>query len=150
MAPSGGGRKTVVTSDDEYDDEYPNQRVCLPPHLESICMQLLPLRHVESLLIAKLVHPNEDEATHLGYHPHDGSRSPRHHEVFVRPGASWKGTMRRNGRPSSLGTAGQETQDQSQAVINECRRDMMMLWHDRTVKEILKKRKIRLEESPGL
>ena len=27
-------------SDDEFDDEYPNQRVCLPPHLESICMQL--------------------------------------------------------------------------------------------------------------
>lgn len=135
-------------SDDEFDDEYPNQRVCLPPHLESICMQLLPLRHVESLLIAKLVPPNEDEATHLGIH--DGSRSQRHHEVFVRPGVSWKGAMRRNGRPSSMGTAGQETQDQSQVVIHECRREMMALWHDRTVKEILKKRKIRLEESPGL
>lgn len=49
-----------------------------------------------------------------------------------------------------MGTAGQETQDQSQVVIHECRREMMALWHDRTVKEILKKRKIRLEESPGL
>ncbi|CAL1708707.1 unnamed protein product [Somion occarium] len=136
------------TSDDEYDDDYPDQRVCLPPHLEALCMQLLPLRHVESLLIAKLVPPNEDEATHLGLH-HDGSHSHRQHEIFVRPGMSWKGTMRRYGRPNSIGTVGQETQDESQAVIHECAMEMMALWEDRTVKEILKKRKIRLEESPG-
>jgi len=48
-----------------------------------------------------------------------------------------------------MGTTGQETPDESQAVINECRMDIMALWHDRTVRGVLKKRKIRLEEWPG-
>ncbi|KAI0074990.1 G-alpha-domain-containing protein [Panus rudis PR-1116 ss-1] len=140
----------IPTSDDEFDDEYPNERVGLPPHLETLCMRLLPLRHVESLLIAKLVPPNEDEATHLGNM--SITRDPhlyRQQEIFVRPGVSWKGAMKRNGRPNSLGTTGQETQDESQAIIHGCRNEMMALWHDPTVKDVLKKRKIRLEESPG-
>lgn len=144
----------AVSSDTEYDD-YSDQPVGLPPHLHAICMRLLPLRHVETLLIAKLVPPNEDEATHLGisdsgYDPH----SYRKQEVFVRPTTTWKGAQKKqsngSGRPSSAGTTGIETPEESQAVLHQCRNDMIALWNDRTVKDILKKRKIRLEESPGL
>ena len=35
-------------------------------HLHELSMRLLPLRHIEQLLIAKLVPPDEEEATHLG------------------------------------------------------------------------------------
>ena len=142
----------AVSSDTEYDD-YADQPVGLPPHLHTICMRLLPLRHVETLLIAKLVPPNEDEATHLGvgdsgYDPH----SYRQQEIFVRPTNTWKGAVKKfgNGRPSSAGTTGIETPEESQAVINQCRNEMIALWNDRTAREILKRRKIRLEESPGL
>ena len=136
-------------------------------------MRLLPLRHIEALLIAKLVPPNEDEATHLGhggpngmdYHQVSVGRSQR--EIFVRRGAMWRGGMlqrARNhvamitsgggggggGRPQSAGTCGQETVDESQAVLNQCRDDMIALWNDATVRDVLRKRKVRLEESPGL
>lgn len=163
---------------DEYD-EFAYERVGPPPHLEALCMRLLPLRHIETLLIAKLVPPNEDEATrlgvsnpprHLGYSSSqtlvnsdysrdrevvEDDRQPfsyRHQpEIFVRPtNTSWKGSLKRYGRPSSLGNTGQETQDESQIVINECRQAMIALWDDKLVRQVLRKRKIRLEESPGL
>ncbi len=155
----------VSSASEGSDDES----VRLPFHLETITMRLLPLRHIESLLIAKLVPPNEDEATHLGLSgmpmdylhqvsaqtSHNSHRSQR--EIFVRPGATWKGGMlqrARNhvgaGRPQSAGTTGQETQDESQAVLNQCRDDMIALWNDPTVRDVLRKRKVRLEESPGL
>ena len=38
----------------------------LPAHLDALALRLLPLRHVEALLVAKLVPPNESEAVHLG------------------------------------------------------------------------------------
>lgn len=179
------------------EDEYADERVGPPPHLEAISMRLLPLRHIESLLIAKLVPPNEDEATRLGtrkvprhlaytsnmdsdadfegdeYRSDSdsgperdrGQHLPSHHrqhsqqplsyrhqpEIFVRPtGTSWKGTLKRYGRPNSMDGEGREPQDESQVVINECRQAMIALWNDKTVKEVLRKRKIRLEESPGL
>ncbi|KAL4251985.1 P-loop containing nucleoside triphosphate hydrolase [Abortiporus biennis] len=143
-------RRHELVSEDDFPDEYSDMRVGPPPHLEDICMRLLSIRHVESLLIAKLVPPNEDEATHLGIHDRDDhyTHDYRHNEVFVRPTTTWK-TMKRSGRPSSLGTTGQETPDESQSIIHECRHDIMALWNDHTVRSVLKKRKIRLEESPG-
>ncbi|KAI0341384.1 G-alpha-domain-containing protein [Trametopsis cervina] len=152
-------------SDEASDDESASASARLPMHLESIAMRLLPLRHIESLLIAKLVPPNEEEATHLGVemavsvtssvsgssnggrgHGHGHGQSQR--EIFVRPGSTWKGGMG-GGRPQSAGTHGQETQDESQAVLNQCGADMLALWKDGTVRDILRKRKVRLEESPG-
>lgn len=43
-----------------------------------------------------------------------------------------------------------EMRDEAQEVLYSCRRDMMQLWHDPGVREILRRRKIRLEESSGL
>lgn len=159
--------------------------------IDSIRGRLLPLRHIESLLIAKLVPPNEDEATHLagpGYS--DGQSSPtdshfnathfparvhlpqknqsyRNQEIFIRPGPGWKGglararvsyetydtTMRQtaNGhRPMSAGNTGLETPDEPQEVLHSCRRDMIALWNDESVRDILRRRKIRVEEKSGL
>ena len=152
-------------------------------------MRLLPLRHIEALLIAKLVPPNEDEATDYGFSPsyryHGNGKgketdyggatgfgwggigggggvgvggiqeSRRHREVFVRAGVSWKGALAKgkttttNGRPHSAGVA-IDIQDEPTAVLYACRNDLLDLWHDHEVRDILKKRKIRLEEQPGL
>jgi len=87
---------------------------------EALKARLLPLRHIEALLIAKLVPPNEDEATHLAApggdndrlpspttshfshharngrsHGRTGSLSYRNQEIFVRPGHGWKGGLAR-------------------------------------------------------
>lgn len=81
---------------------------------EALKARLLPLRHIEALLIAKLVPPNEDEATHLAAPGDDNGRLPsptgshfsrngrshgrsaslyRNQEIFVRPGPGWKGGL---------------------------------------------------------
>ena len=152
-------RRPPVDSGGEDSDE---DSAGMPSELEQLKMRLLPLRHIEALLIAKLVPPNEDEATHLG---HKGkancsisSESDRSHhspEVFVRGTSSWKGLLakgvsRINGRPISAGSAGLETRDEPQEVLHSCRRDIMALWDDPTVRDILRRRKIRPEEFPGL
>ncbi|KAJ8087641.1 hypothetical protein PM082_006475 [Marasmius tenuissimus] len=142
--------------------------------VESLKMRLLPLKHMEALLIAKLVPPNEDEATQLPSPSHLSRQiaqlplAYRTHEVFVRPGAGWKGALSKarvhfpsksvsgseedssgSDRPASAGTAGTETADEPQEVLHQCRRDIMALWHDEHVRTILARRKIRLEEFPG-
>ncbi|KAL1743993.1 guanine nucleotide binding protein, alpha subunit [Schizophyllum fasciatum] len=60
--------------------------------LEALRARLEPLRHVERLLVAKLVPPNEDEATRLG--GQEIVVRPGQ-EVYVRPGAGWRGALAR-------------------------------------------------------
>lgn len=158
-ALSGQRPPPVDSGNEESDDDSPG----LPRELELLRMRLLPLRHIETLLIAKLVPPNEEEATHLGHKGKSttgsissgSDRSAHNQEVFVRPGASWKGVLARgvsriNGRPMSAGTTGLETKDEPQEVLFQCRKDIMTLWSDPAVRDILRRRKIRLEEFPGL
>ena len=126
-------------------------------------MRLLPLRQIEALLIEKLVPPNEEEATHLGHKGKSNSssissgsdRSFQAQEVFVRGATSWKGVLakgvsRFHGRPTSAGTTGLGNRDEPQEVLHACRKDIKTLWSDPFVREILRRRKIRLEEFPGL
>lgn len=130
--------------------------------LEALKSRLQPLRHVEQLLIARLVPPNEDEATHLGVSINDLQPFNHNQEIFVRPSAMWKGALSKarvtnpsdgcseNGRPNSTGYTGIETADEPQHVLYSCQRDMISLWYDEIVREILRKKKVRLEEVPGL
>ncbi|KAF9484836.1 G-alpha-domain-containing protein [Pholiota conissans] len=138
---------------------------------EVLKARLLPLQHIEALLIAKLVPPNEEEATQLAG---PGAPSPTDHsyrsqqEIFVRPGPGWKGglsrarvhfpgnyeaydspTMSNGHRPMSAGNTGLETPDEPQEVLHSCRKDMIQLWGDENVRDVLRRRKIRLEEGSG-
>lgn len=151
---------TPYTSDPDSDSES-ESHIALPPHLEDLRRRLYPLRHAESLLIAKLCPPNEYEATSLGYggsnsvngNVHSSWHQPSSHafhnnEVFVRPGAAWK--LRSTGRPQSAGNTGLETIDECQSMLHHCRSDIVALWNDAVVRQVLRRRKVRLEESPGL
>ncbi|KAG6895728.1 hypothetical protein C0992_012998 [Termitomyces sp. T32_za158] len=144
-----------LDSDADSDDGHlPSSSTTLVPSpLDALRSRLQPLRHIEALLIAKLVPPNEDEPTHL----------PASQEIFVRPGAAWKGALAKArvscpddppasppGRPTSAGNTGLETQDEPQKVLHQCRRDMILLWNDHVVRQILLRKKVRLHESPGL
>ena len=178
-------------------------------HIHELSMRLLPLRHIEQLLIAKLVPPDEDEATHLGLDVPVARRqdkSARNQEIFVRPGTAWKGFVARgkgrpannrspsppsptqshshhsnshahshshsnsysqhydyqngggNGNGNGEGWGGRDRslsyeidlQDEPTTVLHSVRHDIMALWRDPTVREVLRKKKIRLEEQPGL
>lgn len=91
----------------------------------------------------------------------------RNQEVFVRPGAGWRGALSKarvnnpsvsdedtpaheNGRPYSAGNTGLESADEPQEVLHICQKDLILLWNDDVVREILKRKKVRLEEFPGL
>ena len=45
---------------------------------------------------------------------------------------------------------GMEVADEPTMVLHECRGALMEMWHDGRVREILRQRKVRLEEQPGL
>ncbi|KAH7882317.1 guanine nucleotide binding protein, alpha subunit [Phlebopus sp. FC_14] len=143
---------TIDSAGDDSDSALSPQ----PHQLDVLLMRLTPLRHIEALLIAKLVPPTEDESLSrfgASYRSH-AEPAWRSQEIFVRPGAtSWKGTLaknaRRQGRPTSLGNTGMSTTDEAQEALHASSVDIATLWNDRFVREVLRKRKIRLEELPG-
>ena len=143
---------------DDSDDDAPH----VPHEIDLLQMRLTPLRHIEALLIAKLIPPSEDDAASFvggsSFSPYQSHRDTnerpwRSQEVFVRPGTTWKGTLaknsRRDGRPTSLGDTGM-TRDEAQEVLHGCSDDIISLWNHKFVREVLRRRKIRLEELPGL
>jgi guanine nucleotide-binding protein alpha-1 subunit len=199
---SRAGAKSLRGSGGEYDNDTDSERngprstrsstlLGVSSPLENLKNRLAPLRHVETLLIAKLVPPNEEEPTHLGItsrlreppidtnqtfptssyptrqrRPSQNGVSFRDQEVFVRANQGWKGALTRarvtnasisesdesvsDRRATSLGDVGVETPDEAQEVIHACRDDMIQLWHDESVRETLRRKKIRLEECSGL
>jgi guanine nucleotide-binding protein subunit alpha len=123
-------------------------------------MRLMPLRQVESFLIAKLVPANEEQPAlysrqFLSDQP-DVDEVFKDKEVFVRPGTGWKGKLARSNKSSgsagsgSSASTGGTLRDEPQEMLNALRHDIMQLWNDRLVRDILRRRKIRLEEFPGL
>lgn len=186
--------ETDMESDNDMISSNPSLATLSSAPFEALRQRLNPLRHVEQLLIAKLVPPNEDEATQLAGPSHSqhppgptsamqpsfmgsttNSSSYRNQEIFVRPGTGWKGALARNRvnypgsglwnnsngsgsdasthgfhRPNSAGNTGLETSDEPQEVLHSCRKEMIQLWNDESIREILRRKKIRLEEFPGL
>lgn len=137
--------------------------------LDALAARLLPLQHIESLLKAKLVPPNEEEAVDLGasydatttQHQHQHQPAVRS-EIFVRPGR-WRASFirtvgggRRGGRGGGgVGVGGDgwegdgEDEDEAQRVLWECRDDMISLWRSQRVRECLALKRVRLEDESG-
>lgn len=150
-------RRTQIDSPNEDSSD---DGMGLPPDLEALRMRLLPLRQVESFLIAKLVPASDEQPAlysrqFLGDQP-DMDGHSRDKEIFVRPGTSWKGKLLRSNKSTGSGGSTSSTstlsqsRDEPQEVLHSLRQDIMQLWGDRFVRDILRRRKIRLEEFPGL
>ena len=144
--------RTAVLSDDESDGD---EEFLPSDQLIAIKERLKPLRHIENILVAKLVPPDEAEATHLGNRPDiiSSSKNRKDQEIFVRPGMGWHGSLLRgirSSRPASAGSTGLETPDDTQCILDSCCDDMIALWQNPSVRAILQRRKVRLEELPGL
>lgn len=90
----------------------------------------------------------------------------RSREICVRANSGWKMTLQRATSPDARpGTAtsnsrrtgsrpgtsdGTRNRDDPTAVLAACKEDIVTLWQDPVVKEILRKHNVRLEDSPGL
>ncbi|KAJ7636893.1 G-alpha-domain-containing protein [Roridomyces roridus] len=132
---SDGPTSDLDLADDDSED-YESRFAHTPaPALDTLRRTLLPpLRHIETLLIARLVPKGEKEATRLGAGVDD-------HEIFVRPGNRWKA-----GKSKS---PVREEADAAQQTLHSFAPAMQALWTDPAVRAVLKRRKIRLEEGPG-
>jgi guanine nucleotide-binding protein subunit alpha len=149
-----------------------------PNRIEALKSRLSKIRHIEQYLISKLVPPNEEEPTHLGngsiggnvIHFSASSSRSGNGEVFVRPTSGWRGALARArvSYPSFLGDSSHsngsgnsngcehrsrsidvEATDETQETLHALCGDMIQLWQDSSVREVLKRRKIRLEEASG-
>jgi guanine nucleotide-binding protein subunit alpha len=119
-----------------------------------IRMRLSPLISMEAALARKLLPENFD--------PERSSR-----EICVRANSGWKTTLERatspDTRPGSSsaksgarrvsarpGTSDNRSRDDPTAVLAACKDDILLLWEDPIVRDVLKKHHVRLEDSPGL
>lgn len=75
-------------------------------------------------------------------------RDPK--EFYIRSNNTWKDRFR--SRSSSSGATAQELREieETAGLIAGCKDDMKAVWEDETVRQMLKKRKYGLEDSPGL
>ncbi|KAI6001591.1 G-alpha-domain-containing protein [Pisolithus orientalis] len=149
--PSNDIQSPAEDSDDDT--------IYVPHDIEVLKMRLSPLHHVEAVLIAKLIPPSQDDSWAPMTASSAGDQRWHHsQEIFVRPGAtSWKGVLAKSFpcptsvRPNSIDDASSTgvTRDEAQQVLHACCGDIISLWNNRFVRQLLTKRKIRLEEAPG-
>lgn len=113
----------------------------LSQHLRALKLRVLPLLQVEEQLMTRLAAPGETDAVRRGVAP----------ELAVAP--TWRNTLAR-----LLGAAdrdGEPTIDFDDPtdpahVLNLCRDDVKSLWADDTVRVVLQRLGIRLEDQSGL
>jgi guanine nucleotide-binding protein alpha-1 subunit len=116
-------------------------------------MRLVPLLHLEQSLLKRLDPSGEDfEATQLGSNWLTSGK-----ELFVRSSSNWKEKLSRlRSRYIDIGTSDHQHDedfddpDDPEHVIHDCREDMLALWHDPVVRQVLQIGGVRLEEMPGL
>ena len=111
---------------------------------------------MEATLTRKLLPENFD--------PEHSSR-----EICVRANSGWKTTLERATSPDSRpvptsatsktgtrrvsgrpGTADNRSRDDPTTVLAACKDDIVLLWGDPVVRDVLTRHNVRLEDSPGL
>lgn len=125
-------------------------------------MRLLPLRQIEDILIRKLNPAGsiENEATRLGSHTSLSGLikrrgSAKFKEIAIHSTSQWKvafGRLLSSARDSmeSGEDIDWENPKDPGIVLNACAEDIVKLWNDPTVKQLLHAQKIRLEDMSGL
>jgi guanine nucleotide-binding protein alpha-1 subunit len=118
-----------------------------------LCLRLTPLRGVQQDLQHRLGAASLEEANNPG----SGAVLPRPSEFAVRSRDGWRSALERfRARPQDA----QETARAADArvrkaaevteVVIGCADDMKALWEDGAVQAMLRQKKIRMEEEPGL
>lgn len=138
------------------DSESAESRI--PAELLKLGQRLYPLLQLEEQLTRKLnpVTSEEFEATQLPSPGGNGSGSREgSKELAVLSTSSWKGAFGRlvgNGRDSTDSMVEVEWDDPNEPgkILHQCSEDMIKLWQDPFVQELLQKQKLRLQDLAGL
>jgi hypothetical protein len=131
----------------------PTEMPKLSDYHRTLRMRLLPVIHLESSLLRRLNPSGDDEATHLS-----GNWSSDGRELFVRSSVNWKekaARLRNRGLEMRDSLAEDDGDDfdnpeDPNHVIYACKDDMLALWNDPVVRQVLRIGNVRLEEMPGL
>ncbi|PCH44626.1 G-alpha-domain-containing protein [Wolfiporia cocos MD-104 SS10] len=140
--------------------EHERARQPAPAELTSkhtlLKLRLAPLRHVERELKVRLgaatCEVSADGADAQGVMhatPFDAAyaRSARGNDLCLRSNRSWREAL---GGSGEVGSGHERSlEDDATEVIAGCRDDIAALWADDAVRAMLRRRKIRIEESPG-
>jgi hypothetical protein len=148
-----GAKVQAVPDNDLSGDGLPCPGCSPMPQLtrqhEYLKMRLSPLTRLQELLIARLAAKFGDATSSRLSAKFAMTKGG---EFFVRA----KGLLGRRERGNSVGTTwsrsstNSEDDDEITTVLEACRDDMIALWQDPVVREILHRRDIHLEEGPGL
>ncbi|KAJ3971688.1 guanine nucleotide binding protein, alpha subunit [Lentinula raphanica] len=119
-------------------------------------MRLSPLLQVEESLWRRLSPSTavQIETSHLSSIT-NVPLPTRPKEVYVQSTMPWKSTFSRlmstSSRDSSESDTGIDFDDPKDpgVILNNCAEDMIKLWHDPTIRELLSALRIRLEDTPG-
>lgn len=117
-----------------------------------IKMRLSPLQHVQHILIEHLACQFDDPSLLAAAHQFNlGTQSTP--DFFIRSNTSTKGLL---GKKNERTTDAIEPHSRVRldlheidSILEACRDDMILLWKDPVVREILHRRDVRLEEGPG-
>ena len=150
-------QSTPASSTDQLP---PNKYPTLTSEHLKLKMRLSPLQQVEEALLRRLAPPGSPdfEATHLASLtnlPYSVRSANGSHEVAVNSLTPWKNAFNRLMPPTARLSV--ETQDidfedpnDPGVVLQACSEDMITLWSDPTVKELLQVRRLRLQDMAGL
>ncbi|KAG8869072.1 hypothetical protein FRC20_002221 [Serendipita sp. 405] len=113
-------------------------------------MRLSPLYHVQTVLVEYLACQFDDPSLLAAVHQFK-EETETLPDFVVRSNTSLNGFMGKSlrGRESYEGTYVRLDIQEVDAVLMACRQDMITVWKDPVVREILHRRDIRLEEGPG-
>ncbi|KAJ7153475.1 guanine nucleotide binding protein, alpha subunit [Mycena crocata] len=170
---SSSPSSSPLSSDSEFDEVSPTRRQSatigptstsrLPPlkfkdKHRLLRLRLAPLRRVQTDLEQRLGAAATElyttSATSAA--PFDSAAHPKREKEFsVHSTNGWKTALerfraarRRSGEEGVLRKV-RDMEDEVQGVIAGCREDMRSVWEDRVVREMLSRRKMRIEDSAG-
>jgi len=131
----------------------------LTPELLGIKERLMPLVDVEKTLIRRLTTAGsgEVEATHREAAPdHLAASKPGLKEIAINSAIPWKNafnrlikTEERASFDSAEGIDWDDPEDPS-AILNSCSQDMIQLWNNPNIKQLLVKQNARVQDYSGL
>lgn len=111
-------------------------------------LRLMPLLNIEGELTPRLF-PEFVASAPSSTNGTTSPTLPGMREVCVRAGSGWKeviAAMQKEKRE----TSGLPPTEELTKVLDACRDDIVSLWEDAAVKDMLKRRSIRLQDMPGL
>ena len=145
----------IAQEKSEAVSNSPSDHAPVQPDLLKLKMRLAPLLQVEQALTRRLApeggFTEEDTALH-GREASYADRSQLVKEVAINSTCAWKeafGKSSSSSQKDEEASYGHDSSDPS-ILLNACAQDMQMLWNDLTVKALLKRQNILMEEVAGL